>query len=242
VTTILETPFVWKKNESIAIRIKYFNTGKWSMAYNRLADSLNYYWLKDTNYPIVAKGPWIWSFKYNYGVEANAGSFWVDNVSLEQIELAASIISYDVIAENKLKLIFSKGIVLPKSDYSRVLCEFNSSILLISTFVFGNSDNELVLSFDSALESGEYNLIVNQLENKNSSLLSSDSLHFSYNRAPLKGELVVNEFLSDPFPVVGLPELEFVEIYNKSEGDFYFEDFFLNIGGKQLFLSGDTLK
>lgn len=61
-----------------------------------------------------------------------------------------------------------------------------------------------------------YTLTVNGVEDANGNVLTGGSYDFSYfvPDQPQYREVVINEFMADPSPVVGLPDAEFVEFLN----------------------------
>ncbi len=63
-----------------------------------------------------------------------------------------------------------------------------------------------------------YTLFTNLIEDVVGNASGSQSTNFSYLIAetPVQGDIVINEFMCDPTPVVGLPSVEFVELYNRS--------------------------
>lgn len=63
-----------------------------------------------------------------------------------------------------------------------------------------------------------YNLTTNNIEDLSGNIAGVQDTLFMYLVAdvPVKGDVIVNEFFPDPSPQVGLPNNEFIEIYNKS--------------------------
>jgi hypothetical protein len=63
-----------------------------------------------------------------------------------------------------------------------------------------------------------YNLIASNISDISNNTNASTSTTFQYLVADsvLPGDVIINEFFPDPTPLIGLPEVEFVEIYNKS--------------------------
>src|SRR5690606_38010449 len=63
-----------------------------------------------------------------------------------------------------------------------------------------------------------YTLITENIEDisGNASVNQQTNFGFYIADVPAPGDIIINEFMCDPSPIVGLPEVEFVEIYNKS--------------------------
>ncbi|MEQ8469964.1 MAG: lamin tail domain-containing protein [Marinoscillum sp.] len=85
------------------------------------------------------------------------------------------------------------------------------------------NDSSVLLDFNDWLVSGnEYQLIVSPLSDLSSNLTKQDTIQFTYNPPALPGfkDIVINEVMVDPSPSVGMPEVEYVELYNVSELDY----------------------
>ncbi len=98
----------------------------------------------------------------------------------------------------------------------------------IAAAVRDGADNSLVALNVNALTSGvTYTITVNNVEdlNGNAILANSESL-FEYIELSSAGarDVVINELMIDPSPVVGLPEAEFIELYNPTDKFFQLED------------------
>lgn len=73
------------------------------------------------------------------------------------------------------------------------------------------------LTLGSPLTNGTlYTLTTNGISDQALNASGTQSVQFSYlvGETPLPGDIIINEFVCDPSPVVDLPEYEFVEIYN----------------------------
>ena len=96
-----------------------------------------------------------------------------------------------------------------------------SPSLTIQTMTIDAVNSALVhgtLLTTSFVNGTTYTLTSNSIADLSGNVSSSQSAQFPYLVAdtPLKGDVVINEFMCDPSPVIGLPEVEFVEIYNRS--------------------------
>ena len=77
-----------------------------------------------------------------------------------------------------------------------------------------------------------YNFEVSNLQDIDANKFTSLQKSFYYLVAekPLPGELIINECMPNPSPPIGLPELEYVEVYNKSDKYFNLEGWILTDG------------
>lgn len=75
------------------------------------------------------------------------------------------------------------------------------------------------LTLTAPLANGQnYTLTIAEAADLTGNVSSNLTGDFNYlvNDVPQKGDVIISEFLCDPSPSIGLPEMEFVEIYNKS--------------------------
>lgn len=63
-----------------------------------------------------------------------------------------------------------------------------------------------------------YDIFTSGIEDlaNNASVLEQNQFSYYIAETPVAGDVIINEFMCDESPVVGLPEVEFVEIYNRS--------------------------
>ncbi|MFT7197950.1 MAG: hypothetical protein ACI83W_002325, partial [Marinoscillum sp.] len=91
---------------------------------------------------------------------------------------------------------------------------------------------QVTISWDK-LYNSSYALTVSDIANSvSNSTLTSESKELTISKVSSYGQLLINELMADPSPVVGLPDAEFVEVYNPN-------DFGLNLKG--FTLNGKTL-
>jgi Lamin Tail Domain/CHU_C Type IX secretion signal domain/Bacterial Ig-like domain len=75
----------------------------------------------------------------------------------------------------------------------------------------------LNLTFTDVFENGkDYILYVSGLKDECGNIMNDTSLTFTYYYINTN-DVVINEIMFDPSPVVGLPEYEYIEIYNRTE-------------------------
>jgi hypothetical protein len=96
---------------------------------------------------------------------------------------------------------------------------FNPTIGASLAVIDGVNPSIVHLTTTTPLINGTtYNLIANNISDVSGNLNPSTFTTFQYLVADsvLPGDVIINEFFPDPTPLIGLPEVEFVEILNKS--------------------------
>ena len=84
------------------------------------------------------------------------------------------------------------------------------------------------LEFDS-LENGiGYDLEFNVSDNSGNALMGALNFIYKAPYSPIYGDIVLTEFLPDPVPALGLPEEEFIEIFNRSDFRIPLSEFTIN--------------
>ncbi|CAD5290397.1 MULTISPECIES: lamin tail domain-containing protein [unclassified Imperialibacter] len=90
--------------------------------------------------------------------------------------------------------------------------------------VFTAADQlSVFLSFENEfVDKTTYQLVVKNVEDISGNVMQADTLLFTYTKPsiPKIGEILITEIMADPSPSVGLPEVEYVELYNVSDVDF----------------------
>lgn len=155
--------------------------------------------------------------KYTSG---NSKKVFLDNVYVgpEIVDITPpDLVSSTIISSTEIDLIFTEDLeessIQDISNYS-----FTPTINLISATRDAVNFAKVRLVFSAPFTNGStYQLNINNVTDL---LANSGSVtgNFSYLVAetPSPGDVIITEFMADPSPVIGLPELEFVEIYNKS--------------------------
>ena len=85
------------------------------------------------------------------------------------------------------------------------------------TVAFGDNVATVVLEFEREIGNGvNYTLTVSRVEDLWNNMMEPSTLAFSIYEAS-QYDIVINEIMADPTPGVGLPEWEYVELYNTTE-------------------------
>lgn len=152
---------------------------------------------------------------------SNANKFFLDDVYAGDLilDLAAPVLlSATPLSVNTVDALFNEPVnqAIAEDPNNYDLPPFNS----INTAVLDGTNPKLVHLTTSLpmLNGNTYTLMAYNMEDLSGNDSLSQSAMFTYiiPVAPSPGDVIINEFFPDPTPTVGLPELEFVEIYNRS--------------------------
>lgn len=165
---------------------------------------------------------------------SNATKFYVDNLYIgdEILDLEApEIVSATVINGTNADVLFSETVEQTSAE-NLANYTFSPANTLLSATRDVSNWSLVHLSFTTTLTNGTTNTGYVQGVKDIAGNLSNDSVQFMYlySEIPSKRDLIINEFMCDPSPKIGLPEVEFIEIYNRSSKIFNLNDWKLGDG------------
>jgi hypothetical protein len=136
---------------------------------------------------------------------------------------APTIVSATATSATQLDVAFDENVDLTTSQVASNY-SVNNGIGVPTTAVRDASDHSLVhLTFtNSFVNATIYTLTVSNVQDLNANAITTATTNFSYQpiSVPAFHDVVINEIFADPSPVIGLPNAEFVEIYNRSTNNF----------------------
>lgn len=101
----------------------------------------------------------------------------------------------------------------------------------------GTNAAEVLLELAQPLQNGTiYTLSINGLEDLAGNVMATTTVDLSYFVAG-RNDVVINEIMADPSPAIGLPEYEFIELYNTTDAIVNLDGFVLHIGSSEKTLS-----
>lgn len=200
------------------IKVIRDNTGLWSL-YVDFTGGTNYTLAATGTETAVPAGTHL-GYLCTY-TSGNSTRFYLDNVYAgdEIIDTDPPIMtSVQVLDATNIAVLFSEAVTALSAENTNNydIIPFNN----VSAAAIDGGNPALVhLQLSNILTNGNtYTITSSGIEDLNGNISVSQSLDFTYLVAeiPLPGDVIINEFMADPSPVVGLPEVEFVEIYNVS--------------------------
>lgn len=102
----------------------------------------------------------------------------------------------------------------------------NNGVNIITVIVLSNKSVILTLS-TNMVDQTNYTVTLNNLKDCVGNPLANPTANFTYfeSGAATHYDIIINEIMADPNPPVGLPETEYVELYNRSNKTFNLENF-----------------
>ena len=138
------------------------------------------------------------------------------------------------VLDNKhLKLTFSETIDSISANVPENFTFVNSNYSILNANRIINATSCVILELDAPLQNAtNYTINISQIADLSGNVMLPETKNVYYIIAekPEKGEVIINEIMSNPSPVVGLPEIEYIEIYNKSNKYFNLENWMLTDG------------
>ena len=203
---------------SIGIRVVRDNSANWSL-YVDAAGGQNYTLLGTVNDATALLGTHF-GFLDVYTM-SNATNFYHDDVYVgdEIVDTAPPVLmSATAINANLVDVLFDEALdpvsAQTNGNYSLTLG------LTVSSAVLDGSNPALVHLVPSTpfVNGTTYTLTATNINDVNNNTLTTASTDFAYLVAeiPVSGDVLINEFMCDPDPVVGLPSVEYVELHNVS--------------------------
>lgn len=150
--------------------------------------------------------------------------FWFDDFVITGSSLpdlnAPTLLSISTQNQNTIALSFNEPLD-PTSAQSVGNYNANNGLGQPQTAVLSNGDSVVTLTFSNNFVLGtNYTLTVNGVEDLAGNATSNETQSFVYLvfDTPNERDVVINEIFADPTPVVGLPEAEFIELFNVGTG------------------------
>ncbi len=170
----------------------------------------------------------------HYGIldvytSSNANKFFYDNIYIgnEILDLTPPVLtSANVISINQIDATFDEAVTTLSAENIGNF-SISSSISIASATLDAVNPSLVHLNLANNLLNGTtYTLTSSNISDLAGNPSGNQFVDFQYlvPDSVVKGDVLITEFFPDPSPVVGLPEVEFVEIYNVSNKIF-------NIGG-----------
>ena len=168
----------------------------------------------------------------NY-TSTRSDAFTFDDIFIDPIvidESAPELISATPTSANTILATFSEAIDFDNIAVNNFTLDNGISVSNINLL----STNEVELLLTPNLSSNTtYILTATNVADLVGNLSTSDSVNFVYieTAAAAPFDILINEFMADPTPQVGLPDAEYVELFNNTNVTFQLSDYMIASGG-----------
>lgn len=201
---------------NLKVKVVRDNIGSWSL-YTDTVENGNNYILEGTASDITYQNSSFFGVKCIY-TQTRSQHFFFDNFVVTgeaQIDITPPILqSCKIISENQLLLKFNEP--LEQTSSNNVANYFvNNNIGNPRTATYNEGDlASIILNFDNSFVSpNNYTIEYKNIKDIRGNAINIETFDFSY-IVVVSGMIVVNEIMADPDPPVGLPNAEYVELYN----------------------------
>lgn len=167
---------------------------------------------------------------------SNINDFFYDDIYAGPVIVdvtAPTIVSATATSATTLDVLFNENVDLASSQLVTNYSVDNSIGNPVSAVRDGTNFALVHLSFSNSFISAQnYTLTVTNVQDLNTNAISTATANFTW--FPLGTavfhDVLINEIMADPSPVVGLPNTEFVEIFNRSSSNFDLNGWVLSDG------------
>ena len=104
----------------------------------------------------------------------------------------------------------------------------------------GSNRSSVILSYSKTIQEGiDYTLTINRIQDVEGNV--AENIRYTFNHYEVhENDVVINEIMADPEPVVGLPAYEYVELYNATDHAINMNDWVLVIGTSEKEITQDV--
>lgn len=164
---------------------------------------------------------------------SNSTKFYFDNVYVGEIIVdnePPELLSVSAETSNTLLLSFNESLHSQSVEIASNYVVDNGIGIPLSASLVDESLSQVLLTFENSFVNGlTYHINVSGIRDLSDNEMAPQIMPFSYVIAS-KSDVVVNEIMADPSPVVGLPNHEYLELYNQTSSILDLNGWTLTVG------------
>jgi len=168
--------------------------------------------------------------KYTVG---NINKFYFDNIYIgpQRIDTIPPAVSYCHGYDNlrTVSIGFSEIVEESSLFLSHYRIEENGMTPIACEYMFPNYDKLMLFFADNLEEDVNYHLRINGVRDHANNVINDTIVTFLCHKIK-RNDVLINEIMADPTPVMGLPPTEYLELYNRTEGELLLENWKLQLG------------
>lgn len=210
---------------AVSVRILHKNNGDWEL-YADYSGGQNYVLEATANDLNTTAEPYF-GISCVYTV-SNIKKIYLDDIYIGNIvvdDVAPTIANVDVIDNQNITVEFSEAIDPLITNQTLAI----TPSLTVNTISMLTSSKIQIAFNETFINSELYQVTIPSVQDLegNDTTLTFD-FKYLVAETPNEGDVIISEFMSDPTPVIGLPDAEYVEIYNRSSKIFNVKDWKIN--------------
>jgi hypothetical protein len=212
---ILKTRMVWDEGKTVMLKISHSPQGIWHFSYrdkSRSSWSAEYEEAEDTPSLIMqATGAY---FRFT---AAHSGQFWLDDIAIDFENTSPYVRSVTAVSPQEIKVQFSEKMMDEALSLQKYLLTTNHGTSLNISHVRSERfyPSSVFLEIEPPTE-WNLKLAVGSLSDAQGTLMNDTTISFQFALPAQLGDIVFTEVMADPSPSQGLPESEFIELFNNS--------------------------
>ncbi len=210
---------------NITFRITRKAGGNWEVYADRLGGSNYTFYGSFTENTHTATN--FFGFFCRYTTASRFNMYRFDDITIREIvgdTIKPSALSVNIISPTQLDVLFSENVETVSAQTASNYSVNNSIGNPASATVDAVNKSLVHLTFANAfVNATNYSISIANVKDLAGNVMDAQSLPFSY-FIPGKFDVIINELMADPDPVVQLPNVEFVELHNRTA-------FNINVGG-----------
>lgn len=234
---------VAKSTNSLRIKITCDATGNWELKSDTLGGTnfLSEGKVSDNTYTSSKAMGVFAEYTKSYVSSFYWDDFSVTTLPVGKDTIPPKLLSAKVLDKNNLELQFNEELdatyASNSTNYSANNGLGNPNTALLNTI----NKTRVQLTWSSNFtENINYRLIASNIKDVAGNTLNADTVFFTYT-IPKTGSIVINEIMADPSPVVGLPDAEYLELYNNTNNPVSLSGWTISDATSTAFLPDDSI-
>jgi len=230
VEKVLQTfPLLWKESTEATMQVERFSNGIWNVSFNNYegSDSVNTFLVEDNQFSDFSLSGLLFNF-----TTTRSGKLWMDDVSLRIIPSPIAVKKIEAIAANNLRITFSKPYELNSAlDLLNYRLERKNGEQILLRGIEQENETSILLE-TGKIDTSYLNLYIQGVEDIQGMVMKQQVIDFRFLPPVLPDAIVFNEIMADPTPSQGLPDFEYIELFNRSNYPVDLKDWKLQFGQK----------
>lgn len=214
---VIESDFDWDEGETVPIKVTRAPNGHWGLFYKPRIDAKSTVFCGSAHDVAHSEGLYCGPvFKYT---SSRAGEFWLDDFSFKIAEYPPVIQSARLLTQTSVNVVFSGDVnpnhAINASNYA-IKSVSGSGFDVLGAYAKTDNPNSITLRTD-ALPLESLMLYVSGIKSAVGTTTVDDSVRIGMGAAGTFGNVIINEIMARPSDNLGLPNVEYIELYNRTE-------------------------